>query len=71
MKNTKRIGTTLLLIGIFILFRKVKIHCGFGGCSDDALGILLSSVVVMIVGLFFLNAKNFKLYLEKCNKKRI
>jgi len=71
MKNTKKIGSIFLLIGVFILFRKVEVQFGFGGCFDDALGILFSSVIVMIAGLFFLNAKNFKLYLAKCHKKRI
>lgn len=71
MKNTKTIGTTLLLIGVFILFRKERYFYGIGGRFDDSFDILFSSLIVMVIGVFFLNAKNFKLYLAKFNKKRI
>jgi hypothetical protein len=60
MKNINRTGTTLLLIGIFILFRKETYFCGFGGCFDDSFAILFSSLIVMIAGVLCLYTKTLK-----------
>ncbi|WP_375562969.1 hypothetical protein ACE193_10735 [Bernardetia sp. OM2101] len=60
MKNTNRLGTTFIVIGIFILFRKVKIHWGIGGMYDNSWGILFSSILVMAIGLFCIKIKNLK-----------
>ncbi len=64
----KKLGTTLILIGIFILFRKVEIRCGFGGCFDDSLEILLSSILVMVIGLICTNLKSLKKYFTYSQK---
>ena len=58
MKNSKKTGSIVILIGILILFQKVETHCGFGGCFDDSLDILFSSMMIMIVGIFFFYIKN-------------
>ena len=71
MKNTKKLGTILLLIGVFILFRKERYFYGIGGRFDNSFDILFSSWIVMVIGLFIINLKNLKLYLAKCNKKTI
>lgn len=56
----KKLGTTLILIGVFILFRKVEIHCGFGGCFDDSFDILFSGILIMVIGLICTNIKTLK-----------
>ena len=61
MKNTKKLGTTLILIGVLILFQKVETHYScFGGYYDDSLEILLSSILVMVIGLICIKIKTFK-----------
>ncbi|WP_291728671.1 hypothetical protein [Bernardetia sp.] len=49
MKN--RIGTTLIFVGIVMLFEKVEVHYGcFGGYRNNAYGILFSSLLVLFIG---------------------
>ncbi len=60
MKNINRTGLTLLLIGVFILFRKERYFYGFGGRVDNCFEILFSSLVVILIGLFVIYFKTFK-----------
>ncbi len=50
----RRLGKSIILIGVFVLFLKVRGFYGFGGYVDNAFEILIVSLIIISIGIAIL-----------------
>jgi len=62
MKKLSYLGKIVIALGILSIFRKVEVVNGFGGYIDNSFEIVITSCILVLVGilLMYFSNKNLK-----------
>lgn len=61
MKKLNKIGKVIIALGILSVFRKIDGHWTFGGYYDNMWEIILTSAILITIGLFLIFISNKKI----------